>query len=174
MNKEKEIDEKEIYRLNLKKKGAKTLLHWQGPEYENYAKDYRWYLIASILLSLIVFYAVWNDSPLMAIVFILIGMVGYIYLEKPPRILNFRITPSGIVAGNELYLFEEAESFWIFYDPPHRRIISLKMKNRFIPYVHFPLHQVDPVDVHKILVKFLPQKKQKPSLVDVLERLLHI
>ncbi len=172
MNKLK--NKKNLNRLKLKSQGKNVLLHWQGPEYENYPKDRRWYLMASFVLSLIIIYAIVSNSPLMAIVFILIGMVGYIYLEKPPRVLDFRITSDGIMAGNELYPFDEAKSFWIFYSPPHTRIISLHMKSHLVPYVHFPLHQVDPVDVHKVLTQFLPEKRQKPSLVDTLERLLRI
>ena len=151
-----------------------VLLHWQGPEYENYPKDRRWYIIATAILAAIVAYALFTNSPLMTITFILIGVVGYIYLEKGPRVYDFRITHEGVMAGNELYAFDDIEAFWIFYEPPHTKVLSLHMRGTLMPYIHIPVHQVDPVKIREILLGFIPERKQEPSVVDTLERLLHI
>lgn len=152
----------------------KILIKWQGPDHENYKKSKNWYITMGLILSAIVVYAIYYGSPLMAIVFILIGIVGYIFLERDPQIVDFAVSYDGIVIGNEVYEFDDIKSFWIFYDPPHTRIISLYMKDKFLPYIHIPLHQVDPVEVREKMMKFIPEIKQEQSLIDVLERLLHI
>ena len=151
-----------------------TLLEWQGPEYEHYPKEKRWYLVASLILSAIIIYALVNNSPIMAITFVLIGIVGYIQLEKTPRVLNFKITHDGIIAGNELYDFDNIESFWIFYEPPHTKILSLRIDALLAPYIHIPVHQIDPVKLREVLLDFIPEKKQRPTMIDTIERLLHI
>ncbi|MDD3498021.1 MAG: hypothetical protein PHH24_00760 [Candidatus Moranbacteria bacterium] len=151
-----------------------VLIEWQGPEYEHYPKEKVWYLVASLILAAIVFYALINNSPIMAILFILIGIVGYIQLEKHPRVLDFKITHEGVMAGNELYDFDSVESFWIFYEPPHTKILSLHTDALLVPYVHIPVHQIDPVKLREVLMDFIPEKKQKPTMIDTIERLLHI
>ncbi|MFZ2153650.1 MAG: hypothetical protein WAV16_00245 [Candidatus Moraniibacteriota bacterium] len=155
-------------------RGHQTLLHWQGPEYEHYPKEKRWYSIAALILSVIIIYALVKNSPIMAITFILIGVVGYTQLEKSPRVLDFKITTDGVMAGKDLYEFENIKSFWIFYEPPHTKILSLHCDAMLTPFIHIPVHQIDPVKLREILLEFVPEEKQKPTLVDTIERLLHI
>lgn len=150
-----------------------VLFHWQAPEFEKSQWDKRWYLIAVLILAAIIVYALVSNSPIMAITFILIGIVGYIYLQKEPRILDFMITHEGIVAGNEIYEFKHVGSFWIFYEH-HIKVLSLHMKGKLLPFTHIPVHEEDPVKIREILLQFIPEVEQEPSLVDNIERLLRI
>ncbi|EKE16537.1 MAG: hypothetical protein ACD_11C00004G0035 [uncultured bacterium] len=147
---------------------------WEAPEFEVYEKSATWYFFVVILLGAIIFYAIITESLLMAITFILLGVVGYIHSQKKPRILEFVITSEGVRAGKEIYLYEDMESFWIFYDPPHTKTISLRIKSSMLPFVHIPIAEEDPAVLREKLLKFVPEKKQDPGLVDVLERILHI
>ncbi|MDX9913721.1 MAG: hypothetical protein RBS77_04025 [Candidatus Moranbacteria bacterium] len=158
----------------LEQRGHGVLLHWQGPEYEHYPKEKNWYAVAALILSAIIIYALVTNSPIMAITFVLIGVVGYIQLEKFPRVLDFKVTTDGVMAGEELYQFDNIKSFWIFYEPPHTKILSLHTDAMLTPFIHIPVHQIDPVKLREILMEFVPEEKQKPTLVDTLERLLHI
>ncbi len=151
-----------------------VLVHWRGPEYETYPRDQKWYLIAALVFVIIITYALITNSPIMAITFILIGIVGYIHLQKKPRVLNFRISRDGVSAGDEIYEFDRIKSFWIFYEPPHTRILSLHMKGSLVPFVHIPIHQEDPSKIRKALIQRAPEKKQSFTAIDALERLLHI
>jgi hypothetical protein len=151
-----------------------VLIAWEGPEFETFSHDRRWYLTVVVILLLIVTYAVIVNSPIMAITFILIGVVGYIYLQKDPRQLTFAVTYQGILVGNELYEFDQIESFWIFYEPPHTYLLSITMKSGLIPYIHIPLHQVDPIALREALLQFVPEERRELTMVDTLERLLHI
>jgi hypothetical protein len=110
----------------------------------------------------------------MAITFILIGVVGYIYMNKEPRTLNFIITEDGVVAGREIYEFDNLESFWIFYSPEDIKVISLRTKSHMVPHVHIPIHNEDPVKIREILLERIPEEKQEQGLVETLERLLRI
>ncbi|MEF3692040.1 MAG: hypothetical protein V3574_03230 [Candidatus Moraniibacteriota bacterium] len=155
-------------------RGYGTLMHWQGPEYEHYPREKTWYAVAVVILSTIIIYALVKDSPIMAITFLLIGIVGYIQLERFPRVLDFRVTTDGVMAGNELYEFENIKSFWIFYEPPHTKILSLHTDAMLTPFIHIPVHQIDPVKLRQILLEYVPEVKQKPTLTDTVARLLRI
>lgn len=174
-NAEKEPDQQSSSQRFLEKYSKETLMHWQAPEFESlFKREKRWYMYLSLVLAAIVGYAVYTNSPLMAIVFILIGVLGYIYIEQEPRTLDFMITEDGMVAGKEMYLFENIESFWIFYEPGEMKVISLKNKSYLLPYVHIPINDQDPVVIREHLLKFIPEVKQDLNFIDALERFLGI
>ncbi|PJA87043.1 MAG: hypothetical protein CO141_01530, partial [Candidatus Moranbacteria bacterium CG_4_9_14_3_um_filter_42_9] len=100
--------------------------------------------------------------------------VGYIYLNKKPRILDFAITNTGVIADKEIYQFENINSFWIFYAPPQEKLLSLHTKSYLMPFVHIPIGNENPVKIREMLLKYIPEIKQKPSFADMLERLLGI
>ncbi|MEN8252079.1 MAG: hypothetical protein ABFQ53_00650 [Patescibacteria group bacterium] len=151
-----------------------VLVHWRGPDFEHYPRSRGWYVGILLTLAFIVLYALLTDSIIMAIVFILIGIVGYLQLSRPPKVIDFAIMYNGILVGDELFDYDSMKSFWIFYEPPHTRIISFHMKGGLRPYLHIPLHQIDPVIVHENLTQFIPEEKQEQNLVDIMERLLHM
>ncbi len=171
---QEKIEYEKEYSQYLKENEADVLVRWRGPDFEHYPHSKKWYTGVSITIALIVLYALWTDSIIMAIVFVLIWIVGYLQLSRPPKVIDFAVTYDGILVGDEIYDFDEIKSFWIFYEPPHTRIISLHVKGYLRPYLHIPLHQVDPVIVHEKLVEFIPEEKQEQNLVDILERLLHM
>jgi len=166
--------DEEIAQANPSKNYGKVLHQWQGPEFEVYEKSNRWYLLAGIFLLAIVVYAMLTDGPIMAITFILVGIVGYIHLQKEPRTVTFAITNKGIVADKDIYLFDNMHSFWIFYEEHHLRTISLHTKASVFPFVHIPVHDEDPVHLREIILEYIPEIEQQPSLVDTVERVLHI
>lgn len=153
---------------------SNALFQWQAAEFEVFERSRKWYLAAALILTAIVSYAVYTNSPLMAITFILIGVVGYIHLQKKPKALIFRITQEGVIVNREIYEFNNMHSFWIFYEPPHIKLLSLRMKGKLIPYIHMPIHKEDPVKIREILLDFVPEVQHEMTLVDTLERLFRL
>jgi hypothetical protein len=151
-----------------------SLMHWNAPEFEMFEQNKKHLSYVALILLTIIIYATFTNNPIMAIVFVLIGIVAYLYLNKGPRTLTFRIVPEGILAGNELYEFENIHSFWIFYDPKYKKIISLHTKSYLTAFVHIPIHNEDPVEIRRILLKYIPEIKQDRNVVEMLERFLGI
>ncbi len=158
----------------LKDHSEDIVVSWRGPEYEVYKKSNRWYAGVASVLILLIIYAIYANNPLMVIIFVLVSFVGYSYLQTPPRVTDFAITYEGIIVGDRIYRYDDIHSFWIFYEPPHTRIISLRVNGTLAPYVHIPLHQLDPVDVREALMNFIPEEKQEETIVDTVERVLHL
>lgn len=151
------------------------ILHkWTGPEFEVYEKSKRWYIIAALFILGIVAYALYTNGPIMAITFILIGIVGYIYSQKKPRIITFAATSKGVFADKELYPYDNIFSFWIFYEQDYKKVISLHTKASMFPFVHIPIGDEDPVKIRELLLRSIPEIKQEQSLIDTIERVLHI
>jgi hypothetical protein len=153
---------------------GEILYSWQAPEFEVYKKTKNWYIIALIFILSIIVYALFANSPIMAITFILLGIMGYIYSQKDPRTITFSITSKGVLADKELYPYDNIFSFWIFYEPKHTQIISLHTKASMLPFVHIPFQNENPVKLREMLMRNIPEIKQERSLIDTLERVLHI
>ena len=155
-------------------RGSGALMAWRGPEFEIIERDRKWYLYVTAILLAIIAYAIYTNGLIMAITFILIGMLGYIYIQKEPRILNFAITEDGVVAGKEIYAFENLESFWIFYEEDGLQVVSLHSKSYLLPYLHVPIHDQDPVEIRRILLDYLPEEKHEPGALEMFERIFKL
>lgn len=150
-----------------------VLIHWKAREFEEPVRSRKWHLFAALILILIIAFAIYMDAMVMAITFILIGIVGYVYMGKAPRVLNFMITYDGILAGKELYNFKTLKSFWIFYEE-NLKVISIHTDGYLSPYVHIPLADQDPVEIREILIKYVPEEEHEWTILDRLEKLIKI
>lgn len=157
-----------------KKPSEEALFSWQAPEFESFEREKRWYLWVALILLAIIGYATYTNSPVMAITFILIGVVGYIYLNKEPRTLDFRITAKGITVGKDFYDFESIDSFWIFENSTQFDILSLHIKSRFMPFIQIPFPEEMSVKLRFLLRDYIPEEKQELTLADSLEKFFRL
>ena len=146
---------------------------WQAPEYDHYEKHPKWYWTMGTILLAIVIYALVTNSILMAITFILIGMLGYIYAEREPKIIEMEINPDGIKADNFFYEYNDLKSFWIFYEVEENfKILSLHSKKSFLPHIQIPIGSANPIMLRETLINYLPEIRQELTIIDRLERLI--
>ena len=96
------------------------------------------------------------------------GFVILLYGAKKPRLVSFSITPRGIAIGKRLYPYNDLKSFWLHYDPPRKRELSLRSKKTLMPSIVLPLGQTDPNEVRTILTKFLKEEEQEESMIDTI------
>jgi hypothetical protein len=100
----------------------------------------------------------------------LIVFTIYIYALKQPRIINFKISGKGITIEDKLYTYQELKSFWIFYEAPEIKELSIRSKKLLMPLIKIPLDEQDPTLIRRTLIKFIPEIKQEQSLVDIISR----
>ena len=149
-----------------------SLLSWQAPEFTKYKKGKVWFIILFLIAAGLIALALFWKSITMVILIILGSFVVLIYALKEPVVVKIEITPKGIKVEDRLYAFSEIKSFWIFYEPPEIKEISLYLKKPLFPNVFIPLGDLDPNQARRILLKFLPEKRHQESLFDILARKL--
>ena len=152
----------------------RVLFSWVAPEHIHVRPNPRAIIIAAIMLFVVIAYALFTNSPLMAITFILIGVVGYLFLTKDPADVEFIITREGIVVGRNLYAFEDIHSFWIFDEAPLKNVLSIHSHGMLAPFIHLPLGDLDHDTMRDVLLQYIPEEKQEPRMVDIIEKMLHI
>lgn len=150
----------------------KPLISWQAPEYEHQPKSVLWFVAFFIIMGALIFLGVWWRSLTMIILILLGGGLIVFFSLREPVSRKFSLLPSGIKIDQELYKFSEFKSFWIFYDPPEVKEISFRRNALFSPKLIIPLADQDPSTVRKILLNYLPEKKEKESVTDNIARKL--
>jgi len=154
----------------MKTKKTQTTLQefeWQAPEFEKKAKTKSWFIIPAIITIVLGIIALLIENILFLIFIILAFLVFYIYANKEPRIIKFKIDEKGVEIDDRLHEFDSLRSFWIFYNPPDEKELSLRSKKTFLPYVRIPLADENPNEIRKFLLKFLPERRHRESLIDV-------
>jgi len=140
---------------------------WEAPEFEKKEKTKSWFILPAIIAIIFGIIALITDNVLFLIFIILAFGVFYIYANKEPRILKFKINERGVEIDNRLYDFDALRSFWVFYNPPEEKEISFRSKKTFFPYIRIPLADQNPNEIREYLLKFLPEKKHAESLIDI-------
>lgn len=157
------------------RKSGKILAQWETLEHEPAQFGSRAVTIAIAALIAIVAYAIYTDSPLMAIVFILIGMVGYLSLNRPEEPVRYAVMDKGIAVGREFYEYDDIASFWILEDhPDFPKHLIIRTDGLLISHVHIPLAEQNVDAIRSFIAPFVPEQKYEPGLIDTIERIFHI
>ena len=145
-------------------------IKWSAPEFEHYQKSKSWFMITGGIAGLLFLWALFTKNFIFALLIALAYFTIAVYSVKRPKKINLAITPKGIKIEKTLYEFENLKSFWLFYNPPETRELSLRSKKTVMPYIKIPLGEQNPVEVRQVLIKYLPERKHKESLIDNLAR----
>lgn len=160
--------------LTLSPAYGDILLNWREPEHDKFELGPRSRIVVLVLLVAIIAWALYTDSPLMAITFILIGIIGYLLEHQAPQIIDFALTTRGVLVGRQFYPYETLQSFHIYEEEPFLDTLSLHTDGDLISHVHIPLVTVPNQEVYDILSGFVPEVPHEPNLVDTIEKLMHI
>ena len=95
-----------------------------------------------------------------------------LYAIRKPRDIKVTLSGRGIEVDNNLYTYDSIDSFWIFYEPPEIKELSLKSKKTFSIYQKIPIGDADPNKIRNFLLKLLKEEHQEESLTDTIMRFL--
>jgi hypothetical protein len=150
----------------------KNYLEWTAPEFEYYHKDKSWLVMVGLIAAGLFLWALLTKNIIFALLIGLSYFATMAYGLKKPAPVKLVVTSQGIKINQTLYEFDNLKSFWIFYQPPQVREISLRSKKTIMPYIKLPLGEQNPVEVREVLLKYLPERKHKESLIDNFARSL--
>lgn len=145
----------------------KVFMKWQAPEFVYYKKSRTWYLVVIIIFAALITFAIFSKSFLMGIAFFVAGAIFYLYAQKQPATMDIAITDKGIQYHDRLFPYEDLRGFWITYEPPYSKLLSVGTKYLTIPKLSIILTDQDPVELRKILIEELPEdEKLEEGAVD--------
>jgi len=157
---------------NAEIKKEKNSIEWSAPEFEYYNKNKSWFIVVGAIAAGLFLWAVFTKNFIFALLIGLSYFSVIIFALKKPHNIHLAITPKGLKIDKTLYAFDNLRSFWIFYEPPLIKELSVRSKKMIMPYIKIPLGEQNPVEIRRLLLKYLPEKKHKESLIDNLSRQL--
>lgn len=140
---------------------------WEAEEFEKKDKEKSWFVMPAIIAIILAVFALLIDNYLLIVLVVLSFFTFYLYGNKSPRIIKFRIDEKGIEIDGKLHEYSDLRSFWVFYNPPIEKNLSIRSKKTFFPYIKIPLDKENPAEIRKYLLKFIPEKRHKESLIEI-------
>ena len=132
-------------------------------------KSVDWYwVVGSFAFVLLVLSLYFKDYFFASIIFIG-GILFFMTAKNIEEDYYFEINSSSIKLKDEEYLFEEISSFWIFDEGVEsKKKILFTLKRPFFPHLSVHIKGVDVEEVRPILRKHILEKKQLPTISELL------
>lgn len=148
------------------------VLSWQASEYVHHEKQGMWFAAlagGAIILILVAIFLIssWTFAILIAVMAIALA----VFAVRPPRIMSYELSNSGIRVNEKDFHYSDFRYFGIVEEGPlySAQLISAK---RFIPAVtvYFPVEYGE--DIVDMLGAHIPMHQVEPDLIDRLMRRL--
>lgn len=147
-------------------------LSWEAEEYEHIPKKRWWFAALGLITFLLAGGAIYLENYFFSVFIIGSGITLALFARRRPEKVRFSITSEGLEIGHRLHAFENLSSFWIFFDPPLFKELSVESKKMFMPRLRLPLGDVSQEAVRGALSQFLPEEKQEESFIALLARIV--
>ena len=154
---------------NIKRKSAikkeEYLAEWTAPEFINTKEEILWYYVSIGAAILMAFWSLFQKNLIVAITFFLLILVIAFQIRRKPKKIKCKIGLDKIIIGNAIYKYKSIKSFEIIQND-NFNLLKLKIKNSVLPIKEIQLAKQDPYYIRASLEYFLPEEKQKESLVN--------
>jgi hypothetical protein len=147
-------------------------IQWSALEFIAHEKNPLWFLTGGFVAIIFLIFSLWTKNFIFAVIIILATFSIFIWAQKKPKKITFSLMPKGLKIDENIYAFDHLKSFWIFYDPPEIKFLSIESKKIFMPRIIIPIADENPNRIREFLLKYLPEIEQRESLIDILARRL--
>ncbi|HEX9502777.1 MAG TPA: hypothetical protein VF974_00445 [Patescibacteria group bacterium] len=150
-------------------------LTWKAPSHIKHQRSSAWYLIFSLCGLALLAFAFYIRSITAGLTFFLIVVVLLIISTQSSREVTYKVTKTGIAAGNMIYPFKIIKRFWIIYNPPEVKTLHFETTAYLNSQVTLQLGPQDPVELKLVLGGYLPEDiEMEESITESLARRLKI
>lgn len=147
-----------------KKRKKTNLAIWTAPEFIKTRGEMLLYCISVIVSVFMIFWSFLDRNYVVTTTFVLLIMVVLFYIFHEPGNIECKIDFDGITVAGRFYRYEQMESFEIFHGDGFNTL-KFKLRNDFLPVKEIQLAAQDPQYIRALLEHFLPEEKQKESLI---------
>ena len=132
-------------------------IQWEFPEFVQAAKSRLWYIVVSIIVALLIVYAIMTANFLFAMILALVAFIIIYQYFQSPRQIPVVIAEDGIIVDKQFYPYKALKSFAIIYEPPVIKFLYLDFKSQFKKSLPVPLEDVNPLKVREALLSYLDE-----------------
>ncbi len=147
---------------------------WQAPEGEQAQRDKTWYVLFTVVVLILIVLAIFVFKSLTFALLIPVMAAAVVLLStKPPRVINYAISPKGVYVADKLYDFSEFRAFGVVVDEKLSSAILLPVR-RFSPGLTIYFTPADGEQVVDMLGARLPMQEIKPDALDKFIRMIRL
>ncbi len=155
---------------------SEVVFSWKHPDYVAYTKNKWWYLHSGLLLMLAVAWTFYDKNYLFGLFLILFYLVILLYENRQPKIIDFIITPVGIMTDKSFYKWRDIDNFYIIYQAYGIKNLYIEFKNILNGRLIVPLDGQNAVAIREYLLNFLTEdlEREAEPISEKLRRFLKI
>ena len=141
------------------------LAEWTAPEFIKTNGEMLFYYASVAGSVLMIAWSFAQGSFVTVTTFIIVIIVVAFQIYRQPLDIECKIDLDGIILNGKLYRYNELDSFEVVQGDENNAL-KFKLKNAFLPVREVQLADQDPYYIRAALEHFLPEKKQKESLIN--------
>jgi len=137
------------------------LMSWQFPEYLKPERSKLWFFWFFSAVILLLIYAMVTINFLFAIIVIIGAIIVLMRSKHQPNVVDFAITPDGLLVESKSFPFELIKDFYIIYKPKETKNLYFEFKSIVRPRIIIPLEDQNPLAVRDLLKQYLDENLEK-------------
>jgi len=154
----------------MDKESDKILISWTAQEFIKKEKGRAWFIVLSIIALSLFVIGILIKNYIFSIIIALSFFLIFIQALRHPQKIKTEIFEDHIAVDDILkVVFKEISSFWIFEEAGFNTL-CLETNKLSRPKIYLPLGHQTPDKIRQILTKFIPEKKQEESLIDIIAK----
>ncbi|MFH1979024.1 MAG: hypothetical protein ABII97_01400 [Patescibacteria group bacterium] len=150
-----------------KKTHAEGALKWTTYEHDHVPKDANWFWLVGSGTIFLVLTAILLQNFLFGVLSVVAAVSVILVGTKNPRRVTFSLEVKGIKVGREFFPYDEINTFWIHYDPPHKKELVINPQKKLGRNIKIPLGDTDPNEARDFLKKVLKEERQEEPLTEI-------
>jgi len=156
-------------------KEAPNDITWQAESHKQHLRSPAWYVIFGLVALCLIIFGIWSKSVTTVATFITVIFVVIVITSQKPRMLNYKVTKTGIAVGETVYPYKVIKTFWINYRPPEIKTLNFETSAYLNNLVTLQLGNQDPVTLKLFLSQYLRENlEREESFSETLARRLKI
>lgn len=150
-------------------------ISWVAPEREHQEHGSDWYWTLGIISASLAIAFIIAGNMLLSIIIVLGMGILLLTAHHQPRIVEYKISRTGIHAGDKMYPWGSLHSFWIIEKEEdatdyHQPKLFLVSKKGYMPHIIVPVNELVLEDVRDVVSEVLPEEPRAEPITDRLAR----
>ncbi|MFA6273496.1 MAG: hypothetical protein WC673_03360 [Candidatus Paceibacterota bacterium] len=138
---------------------TEKIITWETFEYQHHERSGDWFWVTGIVAVSLAITAILFNNLLFGILIIIAGFALMLQAARKPRLVQFTINQTGLVAGHTTHPFSSLESFWIDETNPTDARLLLKSKTLTAMLIVIPLGDTEPQAVKDFLSQYIAEEE---------------
>ncbi|HEV7952028.1 MAG TPA: hypothetical protein VGO98_01495 [Candidatus Saccharimonadales bacterium] len=149
-------------------------VRWQAQEYIHHDKGILWFVVFAVSFVALMAIAIFLIKSITFIILVPVMAVAlFVYVNRPPRMIDYTLSRKGLHINDRLYSFTEFKGFGVIHDGKEYSVLLLPIK-RFVPGVSVYFPEQAGEAIVDILGTRLPMQELHLDFVDRIIRKLRI